>query len=180
MIIDNLSNVVSYQNGEEGKLDDRTLESKKKLWTKEEQMHHLQAGQENGNTPQKRGLARQPTGKPSRDVSKLSHEDSQEEVSMQSVHLQTNAKEKRILRQAQSEIQEIRKPSNVQTESILSNRRVRRLTPLEAERLQGFPDGWTTGASDSQRYKMLGNAVTVNVVYEIAKKILNHIHTQDE
>lgn len=36
---------------------------------------------------------------------------------------------------------------------------VRRLTPLECERLQGFPDGWTEGFSDSTRYKMLGNAV---------------------
>lgn len=41
--------------------------------------------------------------------------------------------------------------------------RIRRLTPLECERLQGFPDGWTVG-SDTQRYKQCGNAVTVNVV----------------
>lgn len=38
---------------------------------------------------------------------------------------------------------------------------VRKLTPLECERLQGFPDGWTAGFSDNQRYKMLGNAVSV-------------------
>ena len=42
--------------------------------------------------------------------------------------------------------------------------RIRRLTPTEFERLQGFPDGWTEGLSDTQRYKTLGNAVTVNVV----------------
>lgn len=47
--------------------------------------------------------------------------------------------------------------------------KIRRLTPTECERLQGFPDGWTRGASDTQRYKCLGNAVTVNVVREIAK-----------
>jgi len=41
--------------------------------------------------------------------------------------------------------------------------RIRRLTPKECERLQGFPDDWTTG-SDTQRYKQCGNAVTVNVV----------------
>ncbi len=46
---------------------------------------------------------------------------------------------------------------------------VRRLTPTECERLQGFPDGWTKGVSDTQRYKCLGNAVTVNVVREIVK-----------
>ena len=49
---------------------------------------------------------------------------------------------------------------------------IRRLTPTECERLQGFPDGWTEGISDSQRYKCLGNAVTVNVVSEIIKNIL--------
>lgn len=58
------------------------------------------------------------------------------------------------------------------TQGVTDTRKVRRLTPTECERLQGFPDGWTEGASDSQRYKMLGNAVTVNVVYEIAKKML--------
>lgn len=47
-----------------------------------------------------------------------------------------------------------------------------RLTPLECERLQGFPDGWTEGVSDTQRYKQLGNAVTVNVVYEVAKRLI--------
>jgi DNA (cytosine-5)-methyltransferase 1 len=41
---------------------------------------------------------------------------------------------------------------------------VRRLTPIECERLQGFPDDWTAGQSDSQRYKQMGNAVAVPVV----------------
>jgi DNA (cytosine-5)-methyltransferase 1 len=41
---------------------------------------------------------------------------------------------------------------------------VRRLTPKECERLQGFPDDWTASQSDSSRYKMMGNAVTVPVV----------------
>ena len=48
---------------------------------------------------------------------------------------------------------------------------IRRLTPTECERLQGFPDGWTEGVSDTQRYKMLGNAVTVNVVEEVIKRM---------
>lgn len=40
---------------------------------------------------------------------------------------------------------------------------VRRLTPLECERLQGFPDGWTDipGASDTARYKALGNSIAL-------------------
>ena len=49
--------------------------------------------------------------------------------------------------------------------------RIRRLTPIECERLQGFPDGWTDGLSDTQRYKTLGNAITVNVVAEILKAL---------
>ena len=44
------------------------------------------------------------------------------------------------------------------------NLRVRRLTPLECERLQGFPDGWTGDQADSNRYKQMGNAVAVPVV----------------
>jgi len=60
--------------------------------------------------------------------------------------------------------------------AVIQNK-IRRLTPVECERLQGFPDNWTkTGKelgeiSDSQRYKMCGNAVTVNVVEAVAKKI---------
>ena len=53
--------------------------------------------------------------------------------------------------------------------------RIRRLTPLECERLQGFPDNWTKYdsegniVSDTQRYKMCGNAVTVPVVEYIGE-----------
>ncbi|MFC3053300.1 DNA (cytosine-5-)-methyltransferase [Kordiimonas pumila] len=50
--------------------------------------------------------------------------------------------------------------------------RIRRLTPTECERLQGFPDGWTAGVSDVQRYKMLGNAVTVPVITAIISRML--------
>lgn len=49
---------------------------------------------------------------------------------------------------------------------------VRRLTPIECERLQGFPDGWTGEHSDTQRYKMMGNAVTVNVAEWIGRRIM--------
>ena len=60
--------------------------------------------------------------------------------------------------------------------------KIRRLTPIECERLQGFPDNWTAkgdgfdkwteNISDTQRYKMLGNAVTVNVIERIAKELI--------
>ena len=55
---------------------------------------------------------------------------------------------------------------------IYDGARIRRLTPTECERLQGFPDGWTDGISDTQRYKCLGNAVTVNVIQAIMEKML--------
>lgn len=48
---------------------------------------------------------------------------------------------------------------------------VRRLTPVECERLQGFPDDWTDGQADSVRYRQLGNAVAVPVVEWIGRRI---------
>lgn len=51
---------------------------------------------------------------------------------------------------------------------------VRCLTPTECERLQGFPDGWTDGQSDTVRYRQLGNAVTVNVLEWIGKRIVEY------
>ena len=63
---------------------------------------------------------------------------------------------------------------------VYSNK-IRRLTPLECERLQGFPDNWTKKGckdliSDGQRYKMCGNAVTVDVVEAVAKKIKSNFN----
>lgn len=52
---------------------------------------------------------------------------------------------------------------------------VRKLTPKECFRLQGFPDEYFERAAsvnnDSQLYKQAGNSVTVNVIYEIAKRL---------
>ena len=50
------------------------------------------------------------------------------------------------------------------SESFIVSSGVRRLTPVECERLQGFPDDWTAGQPDSTRYKQMGNAVAVPVV----------------
>ena len=57
--------------------------------------------------------------------------------------------------------------------------KIRNLTPIECERLQGFPDDWTKIGIDSlisntQRYKMCGNAVTVDVVAAVGKKLYNN------
>jgi DNA (cytosine-5)-methyltransferase 1 len=67
--------------------------------------------------------------------------------------------------------------------TLTADMRIRRLTPTECERLQGFPDGWTQGGtdeernpvamSDHQRYKCLGNAVSVPVVQAIAARLLS-------
>lgn len=59
------------------------------------------------------------------------------------------------------------------TGAYLVSDRIRKPTPLEAERLQGFPDHWTDvdGMSDTQRYIMLGNAVTVPVIEFILRRL---------
>ncbi len=49
---------------------------------------------------------------------------------------------------------------------------VRRLTELECERLQGYPDGWTDGQTASARYRQLGNSVAVPCVEWIARRLI--------
>ena len=49
---------------------------------------------------------------------------------------------------------------------------VRRLTPMECERLQGFPDGWTEGQADSHRNKQLGNSVAVPVFEWVGRRLV--------
>jgi DNA (cytosine-5)-methyltransferase 3A len=48
---------------------------------------------------------------------------------------------------------------------------IRKLTPIECERLQTLPDNYTAGVSNSQRYKMLGNGWTVDAICEFFKHI---------
>jgi DNA (cytosine-5)-methyltransferase 1 len=56
-------------------------------------------------------------------------------------------------------------------QTLFTNTIVRRLTPVECERLQGFPDDWTAGQADGQRYKQMGNAVAVPVAEWIIKRL---------
>lgn len=88
-------------------------------------------------------------------------------------------------------------PRSGGTSLVMEGLSIRRLTPTECERLQGFPDGWTefgsrkcssptscpppfrrmcsghdVEISDTQRYKTLGNAVTVNVIADICERLL--------
>jgi DNA (cytosine-5)-methyltransferase 1 len=56
---------------------------------------------------------------------------------------------------------------------IIGNMKVRRLTPIECERLQGFPDNYTNihNAADTNRYKALGNSMAVPVMRWIGERI---------
>ena len=71
-------------------------------------------------------------------------------------------------------------PSLTRHNSNYAINRMRRLTEIECERLQGFPDNWTQYGdyngrikriSKTQRYKLIGNAVTVDIVELIAKRL---------
>lgn len=52
---------------------------------------------------------------------------------------------------------------------------LRKMTPLEWERLQGFPDNWTAGIADVHRYKQMGNSVAVPVIKAVSKHIIEEM-----
>lgn len=52
---------------------------------------------------------------------------------------------------------------------------IRKLTPNECRKLQGFPSDWKQVVSDTQAYKQFGNAVTVDVIYGVANQVYNYI-----
>jgi DNA (cytosine-5)-methyltransferase 1 len=73
--------------------------------------------------------------------------------------------------------------TRTETCTLSKDGRIRRLTPLECERVQGFPDEWTRFGSrkgeqgvmsDAQRYKCLGNAVGVPVIAAIIKRLMEN------
>jgi DNA (cytosine-5)-methyltransferase 3A len=53
----------------------------------------------------------------------------------------------------------------------VSEKQIRKLTPIECERLQGLPDNYTEGVATTNRYKCLGNAFNVDVITHILKSI---------
>ncbi len=59
--------------------------------------------------------------------------------------------------------------NKAQGQVVFDNNTIRRLTPIECERLQTLPDNYTDGVSNSQRYKMIGNGWTVDVIAHIFK-----------
>jgi len=161
----NAVEIVEERNN--GKLDDRTLESKKRFQGQKGNMSDMQEKEKNGDTPYRQRLAQQQGRKSNGDMQKLPQQAAQKEKGMQG--MRKTAKGFGVLRETLSEIQEIRKSNDVQKKSIYASSSIRRLTPLETERLQGLPDNWTKepNISDTQRYKLCGNGVTVNVVREI-------------
>lgn len=56
-----------------------------------------------------------------------------------------------------------------------SKTNIRKLTPNECRKLQGFPSDWIQVVSDTQAYKQFGNAVSVDVAYEVARKLMDYI-----
>lgn len=58
---------------------------------------------------------------------------------------------------------------------------VRRLTPLECIRLQGFPDNWFDGVegSDSAKYKALGNSLAIPCAYDVLNRIAQHVESEE-
>ncbi len=63
---------------------------------------------------------------------------------------------------------------------VYNGSRIRRLTPLECERLMGWPDGWTEGVSDTQRYKQCGNGIIAPMVTEVITALCNEGCLQTE
>jgi DNA (cytosine-5)-methyltransferase 1 len=55
---------------------------------------------------------------------------------------------------------------------VYHNKRVRRLTPREVARLQGFPDNFILHSNDDKAYYQLGNSVSINVVKAVAEEVI--------
>lgn len=69
-------------------------------------------------------------------------------------------------------------------DAVMESMAVRRLTPVECERLQGYPDGWTATSNgrpqaDAPRYRQLGNSIAVPVFAWVAARIVAHENTCD-
>jgi DNA (cytosine-5)-methyltransferase 1 len=122
-----------------------------------------------GRSPQGRGLAKQLAGEPGAALSVLPHEGASAEADVQLVRQAREGAQ--LLRQTLSAVQDLGRSAGGEGEPAHAAWAVRRLTPLEAERLMGFPDGWTRisyrgkaadACPDGPRYKALGNSWAVN------------------
>ena len=72
---------------------------------------------------------------------------------------------------AESEVKNALRANASKSSHAVLTSSVRRLTPVECERLQGFPDNWTAGQTDGHRYKQMGNAVAVPVASWVVSRL---------
>lgn len=145
-------------------------------------MRDVRQAECDGCPPQGWGLPQQHPGESDSPVPQLSHQGSPQAEGVQD--LWRTDEGARVLREALSALQEIRRSASVEAQSIRPfalRHIVRRLTPTEAERLQAFPDGWTRipyrgkpaeECPDSPRYKALGNSMSTNCVEWILRRIV--------
>ena len=120
-------------------------------------------------SPQRRKSTKQFIRKFAEIMSVLPCKETQSRDWLQSSELQRKTQWTWFLREALSEIQKIRKSTSNESERSF---RIRKLTPLEAFRLQGFPDDFKKPVSNSQLYKQAGNTISVNVIQAILKNLL--------
>jgi DNA (cytosine-5)-methyltransferase 1 len=155
-----------------GKLDDGALESPEDLSIRA--VREVWEAERRGS-PQERRLAGQLARELRAAVQELSHEGASPEEAVR--HLRRSTEGTRLLQQALSALQTVGRPARRegQPEHALA---VRRLTPRECERLQGFPDDYTLvlnpkgkPMANGPRYKMLGNSMAVPVMRWIGERI---------
>lgn len=142
-------------------------------------VHQMRDTECPGCTPQGWELAEQFTGQPGAHMSELPQPYSQAEAAL--LNLRETSQRVRILRQALSAVQEMGTPPSPQSQSKHISYIVRRLTPTEAERLQGMPDGWTewgvnekgerVNLSDTARYKALDNGLAMPPTEFVMRRI---------
>jgi hypothetical protein len=155
---------------DESRMDGLTSQSKKNMptWA----MCAMRIAGECGCSPQGRRLAEQCARELGKALSELPHERASQSAFLFSLWKASEGVG--VLRQALSEIQEIWRPPDVQTKPAYPSLQVRRLTPEEAEVLQGFPRGYTKisdKTADGPRYRALGNSMAVPVMRWIGERI---------
>ena len=105
-------------------------------------------------------------------MSKLSYKNSQTEANLQDEELQKSGKRLWILRKTLSEIQKTWKSFQGETQPVLRDYRIRRLTPFECFKLQGMNDSDIVLVnSDTQSYKIAGNGIEINTMRSIVRQL---------
>ena len=158
-------------------LDDGSLPRKEYIagWL----LRDMRKQQECGCSSQGWESTEQQQGKPNESVPELSQQNSQTAQNL--CDMWRKGKGLWLLQQALSAFQKIRQP--VCGEKRVIRYAVRRLTPIEAERLQGLPDNFTLidhkSCSDSARYKALGNGMAQNVADFVIRRIVEEVNEQE-